>query len=260
MPKLSIAVLAAIAGLAIAQPAAAQDSSAIDQSATAPDPARLAAAKIAVDHVFPSGTYARMMMSGSFKEMVDQIADSVTDIPLATIGQSFGLQPADLKKLDKSTTADVMQIVDPAYKQRMDAVMDAMLPVMTDMLSGMEPGIREGLVKAYARHFTLEQLDDMNRFFATPSGAAYASDAFLLFMDPEVIARETKDMPVILQKFIAQMPQVAKEAEAATANLPKARTYKDLTPAEKARLAKLLGVDVKQLEKNHALTKASSTD
>ena len=248
MRKFSIAVLAASAGLAIAMPAAAQDQPAADQvsadkDTTPIDPARLAAAKQTIDYLVPEGTYSRMMMDGTFKGLMNQIADNTAELPIRSLAKSYGVPATDLKKLDKVTIADVMEVMDPAYKQRMSAMMDAMMPAMIDMVDEMEPGFREGLVRAYAKHFTLAQLNDINRFFATPSGNEYASNALMLQMDPEVMARQAKEMPKIMQELVSRMPQIVKDMQAATADLPKAKEYKDLTPEEKAKLAKLLGVD-----------------
>jgi hypothetical protein len=62
----------------------------------------------------------------------------------------------------------------------------------------------------------------------------------------------------MMQGFMAQMPEIQKKVDAATANLPKARRYDDLTPAQKARLANLLGVDEKELSKGSATSAGKS--
>lgn len=249
MAKSSIIVLAAVAGLALAQPAAAQDSTPAAQAA--PDPARLAAAKVTIDYILPTGTYAKMF-GGSFNQLMDQAVDSMTDLPIADLLRSTGMPQEDVAKLGRATLADVMEIMDPAYRERQRATIEAMTPALNKMMASMEPAMREAMVDAYAKRFTLEQLNDMNRFFATPSGTAYASNSMSIMMDPDVIGRVSKDTPKMIQEFMAQMPEISKRVEAATANLPKPREYGDLTAEQKAKLANLLGIDEKELEQRSA--------
>jgi hypothetical protein len=246
MLKLSLTVLAAAAGFACAPPAIAQETAPAAQAA--PDAARIAAAKVTIDYIVPAGTYSKLF-GGSFNQIMNQTMDSMTTMPLADLVKASGIPQQDIAKLGGATLADVMQIMDPAYKQRQQATMNAMMPALNQMMTTMEPSMREALAEAYARRFTLDQLNDMNRFFATPSGTAYANNSLLIMMDPEVVRRITKDMPKMIQDFMAQMPAIQKKVEADTANLPKPREYKDLTPDQRARLAKLLGIDEKDLGK-----------
>lgn len=244
MPKSSLLALAAAAGLAFVQPAAAQDTPTI--APAAPDPARDAAAKVTIDYVFPAGTYAKLF-GGSFSQIMDQTMNSVSAMPMADLVRSTGFPQEDIAKLGKTTLADVMEIMDPAYKQRQKATMDAMMPALSNMMASMEPSMREALAEAYAKRFTLAQLNDMNAFFATPSGTAYANNSMLIMMGPEVVARIAKDMPKMMQDLVAQMPAIQEKVKAATADLPKPRSYDDLTADQRARLASLLGVDEKDL-------------
>jgi hypothetical protein len=78
----------------------------------------------------------------------------------------------------------------------------------------------------------------LNRFFATPTGSEYASNSMTLFMDPAVMGR----MQALLPQIMRQMPAMIQKMTAATANLPKPRRYSDLTAAERAQLARLLGL------------------
>jgi hypothetical protein len=59
-----------------------------------------------------------------------------------------------------------------------------------------------------------------------------------LFMDPAVMGR----MQALLPQIMRQMPAMIQKMTAATANLPKPRRYSDLTAAERAQLARLLGL------------------
>jgi len=210
------------------------------------DPARQAAATTTVDYIFPSGTYAKIM-KGTLDSVLKMTMGTLDDMPIKELAGIGGLSEDQLKELGEGTLAEVLAIYDPAYKQRMELGMTAMMGEMTRMMSSFEPAMREGLSQAYAKRFTAEQLGELNRFFATPTGRAYAADSMLLFMDPAVMDKMQKMMPEMMK----QMPAMIQAMDAATAHLPKARSYKDLTKAERAKLAKLLGVTEAQLAKQN---------
>lgn len=217
-----------------AAPAAVQE--------TSVDPAREAAAGAVVDHIFPAGTYARMM-DGTFQAMMKSAMNGAGDMPLRDMAAISGASQAELEKLGSATLNQIMEIYDPAFKQRMSLMMDTMSVELGKMMTTFEPAMREGLTQAYAKRFTTEQMADLNRFFETPSGKAYAKDSMLIFMDPAVMERMQKAMPELMK----QMPSMIGAMEKASASLPKPRSYKDLTQPERAKLAKLLGITEAQL-------------
>ncbi|GAO55085.1 DUF2059 domain-containing protein [Novosphingobium sp. MD-1] len=201
------------------------------------DPARLQAATATVDHIFPAGTYAKIM-NGTMDTIVRQSVDSMTALPMRDLVGLAGLKPEEAAKVGKGTMAEVMAILDPAFRQRTDLSMTVMRDEMTAMMTQFEPDMRAGLAEAYARRFSAAQLDELNHFFATPTGSEYASNSMTLFMDPAVIGR----MQALLPQIMRQMPAMIQKMTAATANLPKPRRYADLTAAERAQLARLLGL------------------
>ena len=201
------------------------------------DPARLQTAAATVDHIFPAGTYAKIM-NGTMDSIVRQSVDSMAALPMRDLVGLAGLKPEEAAKVGKGTLAEVMAILDPAFRQRTDLSMAVMRDEMTRMMTQFEPDMRAGLAEAYARRFSASQLDELNRFFATPTGSEYAANAMTLFMDPAVMGR----MQALLPQIMRQMPAMIQKMTAATANLPKPRRYADLTAAERARLARLLGL------------------
>lgn len=216
-----------------------------DSRTVAVDPARLAAAKVTVDHIFPTGTYARIM-NGSMNKMMDSIMGGVGKLPLRDIAAIGGLQAEDVEKLGEGTLEEIMTIYDPAYHERMSLGMKAMMAEMSKIMTQFEPGIRDGLASAYANRFTTQQLGELNGFFSTPTGKLYASESMTMFMDPEVMAKMQAFVPQLMQ----QMPQIVQKVEAVTAGLPKPRKLDDLSAAERAKLAKLLGVSEENLGKH----------
>ena len=105
-----------------------------------------------------------------------------------------------------------------------------------------------GLASAYAGRFDTKQLQEMNAFFATPTGRAYAADSYIVMMSPEVMSK----MQGLVPRLMKEMPAVIEKVKAATASLPEPRKYADLTNAERDKLAALLGISRKELEEGEA--------
>lgn len=238
--------LALLGSLLVAQ--AQTVAKASDAPASAPDgidPTRLAAARIVVDHIFPAGVYVQLM-GAPMTKLMDAIIGGSDQIPFRELAAISGANSVDLVKADKTTLNDIMTIYDPAYHERKTAWMHVMMSEMRGLMNQVEPDIRDGLAQAYATKFTTDQLADMNRFFDTPSGQAYASNALMLEMDPAVATKMQSFVPLMAK----QLSDLAKKAEEFTADLPKPRTWEELTPVQRSRLAQLLGLPEAQVEAN----------
>lgn len=213
---------------------AAQDAT---PAGAALDPVRLASAQQTVDHVFPEGTYARIM-KGSMDAVLGTLIDSVSAMPVQEIAAMAGMTQGEVDQLGETTLAEIMEIYDPAYRQRMEVTMRVTMEHMSGVMGKLEPEMRAGLARAYASRFTEAQLGELNSFFATPTGTLYAAQSMMIFLDPEVMQSMQKMMPVLME----EMPGIQVAAMTATADLPPPRSTCDLTDAERAKLAKLLGV------------------
>lgn len=236
------AALLALATPSLPTPAFAAEPAPV---AAAPvDPARLAVAKQTVDYVFPSGTYGRMM-GETMDKLMDSIMDSTMRMPMKDLA---GISGVETETLGEGSLAEMMEIYDPAYKERMRLSTRTMMDEMMTLMTQFEPVIREGLASAYARRFDTAQLAEMNRFFATPTGKAYAADAYIIMMSPDVMEKMTAFMPQMMKA----MPAIVEKVKVATEKLPKPRTYAELSDAEKAKLAKILGISAKELEEKEA--------
>jgi hypothetical protein len=192
-----LALVLAVPGSAMAQTA---------PQATPADPARLAIADKVVAKLVPQGIYLRMMRD-AFPQMMD-----------AMIARMSGMTAADLGEKDKSgkTFEQLAAEKDPAFRERMTIMTRVMGEEMGKVMDKLEPRVRTALGKAFARRFTLQQLGDLDAFFATPSGAAFAKDYLLTFMDPEMMQEMSAAMPEIMRAMPAIMARVEKE----TAHLP----------------------------------------
>jgi hypothetical protein len=235
---------AAALAISCATPALAQSAPAAAPAAPAAiDPERLAAARVTAGKLFPDGTYARMM--SGMDGLMDSVMGQVTEMPLADLARMGGVPENELKNLSKGSLKEMMAILDPAFDARMSATMKVMMGEMGRIMTPLEPGMREGLAQAYAKRFSAKELADLNTFFATPTGSAFASESMLLMMDPAVMNKMMEFMPALTK----EMPNIIKKMQAATAGMPKAKGYKDLTAAERKRLAELLGVPESKMGK-----------
>lgn len=225
------AAAAAFTGAAL--PAVAQQAPAV----VAPvDAAHVAAAQTVVNEVFPAGTY-RKMMSGTFDKMMGQMSDQMLNMPVADIARIAGMPEEKLKSVKPATLRQMMLIIDPSFQKRMDAIMPVMMGMMVDMMDRMEPDVRAGLVEAYANHFTTPQLAELDRFFSTPTGGAFAAQSMLVYTDPAVMERMQKMMPRLME----MVPEMMKKMKAATAAFPPMPKNNQLTKEQRDQLTALLG-------------------
>lgn len=211
-----------------------------DPAAAPIDPARLEAAQKTIQFIFPAGTYARIM-DRSLQGMVKPMMDSLGKLPLSELAAMAGVDEKVVATKPGATLDELMAIMDPAFKERTAATMPAMFKAMGSLFAEFEPVMQASLAKAYARRFDERQLADLNTFFATPTGTLYASNSMVIFTDPEVMTGMQAFVPVMMKR----MPEIMKGVQAELAKFPKRKTYKDLTPAERKRIAELLGTKAK---------------
>jgi hypothetical protein len=177
---------------------------ALAQAAVPIDPARQAVAEKVVASLVPNGIYGRIMRD-QFPKMMDMM-----------MARMSGMSPADIGQKGDGTIGEAARKQDPHFDERMRIMTRVMGEEMGGIFDKMEPRIRAGLARAFARRFTLQQLADMNAFFATPSGAAFANDYLLTFMDPELM----QEMIGLMPEMLKAMPAMMAKVEKATADLP----------------------------------------
>ena len=216
----------AAAGLAMATTAAAQTTPAATATGVrtqpapvlfpiAPvDPVRLAAARPVIDRVWPLGTYARVMHVAMDQLVLGTMARVFAMKPdelAAAVGAPAGLAPVGTETIGQLAAKD-----DPYFRQRLDITMRVTTDEVVRLMTEVEPGIRDALAHSYARRFTVAELAELNRFFATPTGTAYAQDATTLMMSPDMMAAMQASIP----RMIQDMPALAARIADATKGLP----------------------------------------
>ncbi len=206
--------------LALSVPAAAQDTDATTAAAeteAAPiDPVRLEAAKKTVDYLFPLGTYERMM-KGTMDQMMSQMMMSMGNMRMGDLAGAGGVAKGDMPEgMGDKTLAEMATEMDPHYQERTQISTKVIMDEMVDLMIGMEPAVRGALTNIYARKFSVGQLTEMNGFFATDTGSAFARDYMMVFVDPEMM----QSMMTMVPEMMQAMPEIMKKVEEATAHLP----------------------------------------
>jgi len=194
--------------LAAAAPAiAAQPAPTALAAKPAIDPERLALAKQAVAAIMPPGTMQRVMK------------DSMGNMEEMMLGGMFDMKGTDLGVTGEGkhkTMREAMAEKDPHFEERLRITNRVMAEEMGAIFTRMEPRIAEGMARAYARRFTVAELTEINRFFASPAGASFARQSFELSTDPELTSAMIGFMPEMMK----EMPAMGEKLKKATAHLP----------------------------------------
>jgi hypothetical protein len=151
----------------------------------------------------------------------------------------LGKDDDELKaSMSNATLKQVMEILDPAFDQRTRLIIKVMEPEMSALFTKFEPVMRSGLAVAYAGKFSASQLHELEAFFGTATGSAYAASSMTIFMDPAVMEKMMGVMPEMMKAMPAIIPKMTE----AMNGLPKPKTVKDLNKEERARLEALFKV------------------
>jgi hypothetical protein len=263
-----ISGVAAALALALAgmSPAGAQEESAEDEvfgamlslfsppALSAEEEARLPAAQAIVAKIVPAGTMGEMMNS-MFSGLLGPIMELGAQPSSSAAAKKLGLEPFDLE-LDTEQSAEVLALLDPAWREREERTLAATQAAMGKMMTAMEPAMREAMAQLYAINFSASELADIDAFFSTPSGAAYARKSFTMASDPRMAGAMMQSMPEMMGSFAEMEADMA----AAVADLPPVRTFADLDAAQRERLVELTGLDEAAIEEGMARAAAGGED
>jgi hypothetical protein len=240
MRRLAPLIWLAFAAPSVAQPVPAEPEprpAAAPAPLPAPDPARMAVAERIMGKLMPDGTY-RQLMGDSFTMMASKGTEAALDLKLRDLMKGIDMPEAQRAKLGPGSIGQIMRILDPSFTERQRLINETMFSELTQLMAEEEPAMRQAMANAYARRFTLDQLNDIDRFFSTPSGSAYAASNLTMMSDPAV----QQQVQSLIPKIGAAMPSIIAKGMAATKNLPPVRKIDQLTDAERAELGRLLGI------------------
>ena len=166
-------------------PASAQTPPASVAAAAPVDPARLAAARDLMDTLMPTATRAR-------------IIDEMVRPMMANIQRAITQDPDFVKSFNDDPRARDL------FKQFM---------TLTTLNAAM-PGMWEATARAYARRFDVAQMDEIKRFFATPTGHLYMQQSLTIMSDPDIAAWQSEMMQRSLRTVQADVADLARQIAA----------------------------------------------
>ena len=160
--------LALTLALGALQPSVAQAQTAT--TTAAPDPARLRAAQALMAQLMPPER-RDAMIDQMMRPMIDNMKSNMIASPMF-----------------KEVSAD------PKLRRVFDDFISEELERSIALTKQVMPELIQAMTRAYARRFTLVQLNDIAAFYATPSGRAFADQAGTIMADPDVLAAQTNVM------------------------------------------------------------------
>lgn len=211
---------------------------------TEQEQARLPLAMALAEKVVPAGSLGGMMdgmMGGLFGAVLGTEGEPS---PRSVISRRVGVFSVDTGAITDQQALRIADLLDPAWRERETRSRAFTQAAMNRVMQAVEPVVRQAIAELYAIHFTQAQLADIDAFFATPSGAAYASQSYQMASDPRLMGTMMRMMP----EAMGQMGSIQAELDAALADLPPQRNYADLTTNQRKLLAQWLGVPGQDLE------------
>jgi hypothetical protein len=214
---------------------------------TAEQEARLPQAQRIIARMIPEGTMADMMGS-MFDTMLGPIMQAGGSAATETVTRATGLNTFGMD-LTPEQTEELASLFDPAWDERQKREMALLPGMMKQMMTAIEPGMRKAMSELYAINFSPTELNEIEAFFLTETGASYARKSFTMSSDPRIMSATMEAMPTMMGT-IGSLEQAVAEA---TADLPAKRSFVDLTTAEKAKVASMTGFTVEEIEANLAV-------
>ena len=219
---------------------------------TAEQEARLPAASAVIDQMMPPGTAAEVV-GAMLEGFARPIAQEAQVEPIQMLATTLGMARWELAGMTDEQVGAALSLLDPAWQQRARREAEMGPAMSARVMAAFEPGLRRTMAELYAIYFTDAELVAIGAFFATPAGASYARKSTQISSDPRLAASMMQQIPAMMETMAA----LEAEAEASMADLPPARTFAELSANERKALARLVGMEVEELER---MSGASDSD
>ncbi|MBA4050278.1 MAG: hypothetical protein C0472_00005 [Erythrobacter sp.] len=151
-----------------------------EQEALLPLATRMAA------HVMPDGSF-RTAMDGVTEPMMEMMLGDPENSPRVRLAEISGVAAEELERLSDEDAQEALDIFDPQFAARTQRTSEAFTGLMGKLMVAIEPAYREGLARAFARRFDEAEIRELLTFFATPLGAKFAAQSFLVQYDPQIM-------------------------------------------------------------------------
>lgn len=194
-------------------------------------------------HVMPEGAF-RTAMDGMTGPMMDAMLGDPESSPRVRLAEISGVEAEDLDRLSDEDAQEALDIFDPQYAARTQRTSKAFTGLMGKLMTAIEPSYREGLARAFARRFDEAEMRELLTFFATPLGAKFAAQSFLVQYDPQIMGF----MEALGPATAKLVPEMTAEFAAIEAEFGGSRDFSQLSAAERARAARLIGKSERELD------------
>lgn len=207
---------------------------------------RLPQSQRIINRMIPEGTLGEMM-GGMFDTMFGPMTAMAGAPAVGAVAEGTGFEVGALQ-LTTQQIEELAGLFDPAYAERHARELAIIPAAMRDMLTVMEPTMRKAMSELYAIHFSQTELDDIEAFFQTDSGTAYARKSFAMSSDPRIINVTMESLPQMMGTFAGMEQKIA----AASADLPAKRGFDALSKDEQARVAAITGFSIAEIKQQLA--------
>lgn len=189
MNRLLAALILALPAAALAQPVASPPSA----PASTPDPVRLEAA---------NRLLAVMMPPARRQTLVN----TLLAVSNANIAKGMNANPAFARAMSD----------DPRVKPIFLRFIRNQEAALREQLSANMPDMMTAMQRAYARRFSVAQMDEIRTFFASPTGQIYMDQGANIMADPDVAGWQQK----MIAQQMAKMPEATRALAAEIMALP----------------------------------------
>ncbi|MES2096753.1 MAG: DUF2059 domain-containing protein [Pseudomonadota bacterium] len=183
-------IIKALAFCALLTPLSALAQTTPTTSADSVDPARLKLARQLIDQISPP-------------EKRDAMIEAIIRPMMANMRDSFEQSPEFAKLFSKQPAmrAEMLKFISDETERSLRLARETM------------PSLFDAMAIAYARRFTIDQLIDLQRFYDTPTGRAYAEEAPAVMSDPAVMAAQRAMMAKSFEGMQDRAKDFAKRME-----------------------------------------------
>jgi len=210
---------------------------------TAEEEARLPLANAIAGYVMPEGSFGTAM-DEIMNPMVDMMLGDPENSPRLRLAEISGVDAEDLEDLTDEDAQEALDIFDPQFAARTKRTSEAFTGLVGKLMVAIEPSYREGLARAFARRFDEGEMRELLAFFATPLGAKFAAQSFLVQYDPQIMGFMEAMGPAAAKL----VPEMTEEIAAIETELGGARDFSQLSAAERRRAARLIGKSERELD------------
>lgn len=194
-------------------------------------------------HVMPEGSF-RTAMDGVLEPMMEVVLGDPENGPRVRLAEISGVTAEDLERLSDEDAQEALDIFDPQFAARTQRTSAAFTGMMGKLMVAIEPAYREGLARAFTHRFEEAEMRELLTFFATPLGAKFAAQSFLVQYDPQIMGFMEAMGPAAAKL----MPEMTEEFAAIEAEFGGSRDFSQLSAAERTRAARLIGKSERELE------------